>query len=333
MPGQKRPLGVAVIPLETRLDILQYIAVRADELDYDGFALPETWAYDTAVLLTAIARQTRNLHLMAGIWGVWGRSAANIAMAAATLNMVSNGRFELGLGASTPQLTEGWHDRPFRAPYSQFRQVVTQVRALLTGERIPLSVETEQRSLRLNLPPQPELPIYLAATSPKSIRLAGELGDGWLPFLVTRDKLPEYIAMMRASADAAGRRQKIDVSAAIPVGVAPDRATARRAVAWLIAFYIVMMGDIYRNALIRQGYEAEVKAVLDANQGRRPAFLVPPEAEVLLEQLAIYGTPAEIAGQFGAWYDAGLTRPTVFLNANLEKEQIDLILRAAKGET
>ena len=333
MAGQKRPLSVAVIPLETRLEILRYVAVRADELGYDGFSLPETWSYDTAVLLTAISMQTRRIKLMAGIWGVWGRTAASIAMAAATLNMIGNGRFQLGLGASTPQLVEGWHDRPFRDPYAQFRQVVTQVRALLEGERIPLRNETEQRALGLNLPPQLEIPIYLAATSLKSIRMAGELGDGWLSFLVTRDRLPEYIEMMQASADAAGVQKDLVVSAVIPVSVAQDRETARRGVAWLVAFYTVMMGDIYRKALIRQGYAEEVEAILAANQGRRPAFSVPPEGEALLEQLAIYGTPGEIAGQFDAWYEAGVTNPGVFLNANMDKTQIELTLRAAKGET
>lgn len=330
MSHSDRPLGVTVMPIENRLDMLQYVAVRADELGYDGFGLPETWSYDTAVLLTAIAQQTNQIKLLSGIWGVWGRSPATIAMAAATLNMVSNGRFQLGLGASTPQLTEGWHDRPFVKPYSQLRQTVTQVRALLNGERIPLAGETGERPLALNLPPQPDLPIYIAATSPKSIRLAGEIADGWLPYLVARDILPDYIALMQAGAEAAGGTKPLTVSAAIPVSVAADRATARQGAAWIIAFYIVLMGDVYRNALIRQGFGDEVQAVLAANSGRRPT-IVPAEAEKLLEQLTIYGTPAEIADQFDAWYKAGMTLPTVMLNPNLAKEQIDLILQAAKG--
>lgn len=330
MSHSNRPLGVVVMPMENRLDILQYVAVRADALGYVGFALPETWSYDTAVLLTAIAQQTKKIKLMSGIWGVWGRSAATIAMAAATLNIVSNGRFQLGLGASTPQLTEGWHDWPFTKPYTQLRQTVIQVRALLNGERIPLQNETGERPLALNLPPQPDLPIYIAATSPKSIRLAGEVADGWLPFLVARDKLPEYIALMQAGAEDAGVSKPLNVSAAIPVSVAPDRTTARQGAAWIIAFYIVMMGDVYRNSLIRQGYEAEVQAVLAANEGRRPT-IVPPEAEVLLEQLTIYGTPGEISEQLAAWYEVGMTLPSVLLNPNLEKAQIDLILQAAKG--
>jgi alkanesulfonate monooxygenase SsuD/methylene tetrahydromethanopterin reductase-like flavin-dependent oxidoreductase (luciferase family) len=90
------------------------------------------------------------------------------------------------------------------------------------------------------------------------------------------------------------------------------------------------MGDVYRNAVIRQGFGDEVQAVLAANSGRRPA-IVPPEAEALLEQLTIYGTPTEIADQFDAWYEAGMTLPTVMLNPNLEKEHIDLILQAAQG--
>jgi alkanesulfonate monooxygenase SsuD/methylene tetrahydromethanopterin reductase-like flavin-dependent oxidoreductase (luciferase family) len=318
------------MPIENRLDILQYVAVRADALGYEGFGLPETWSYDTAVLLSAIAQQTKQIKLTSGIWGVWGRSAATIAMAAATLNMVSNGRFQLGLGASTPQLTEGWHERPFDKPYTQLRQTVLQVRALLNGERVSLQGETEERPLALNLPPQPDLPIYIAATSPKSIRLAGEIADGWFPYLVARDKLPEHIDLMQAGAEAAGVTKTLTVSGAIPVSVAPDRATARQGAAWIIAFYIVLMGDVYRNALIRQGFGDEVQAVLEANKGRRPS-IVPPEAERLLEQLTIYGTPNEIAEQFDAWYEAGMTLPIVMLNPNLEKDHVDLILQAAKG--
>jgi alkanesulfonate monooxygenase SsuD/methylene tetrahydromethanopterin reductase-like flavin-dependent oxidoreductase (luciferase family) len=137
---------------------------------------------------------------------------------------------------------------------------------------------------------------------------------------------------MQAGAEAAGGTKPLTVSAAIPVSVAADRGTARQGAAWIIAFYIVLMGDVYRNALIRQGFGDEVQAVLAANSGRRPT-IVPAEAEKLLEQLTIFGTPAEIADQFDAWYKAGMTLPTVMLNPNLAKEQIDLILQAAKGGT
>src|SRR5215831_16045671 len=100
-------IAIAVTPLENRLDVIASIAREADRLGYDGFFLPETWAYDTLVVLTRAAVDTHRIRLGTGILGVWNRSAATIAMAAATLDTISGGRFTLGLGASTPQLAEG----------------------------------------------------------------------------------------------------------------------------------------------------------------------------------------------------------------------------------
>src|SRR5207245_6731471 len=91
------------------------------------------------------------------------RSAATNAMAAATLHAISGGRFVLGLGASTPQLAEGLHDTPFEPPVPRMRRMVTQIRALLRGERIPLAVTTSARALKLNVQPAPTLPIHIAA--------------------------------------------------------------------------------------------------------------------------------------------------------------------------
>ena len=92
-----------------------------------------------------------------------------------------DGRFILGLGSSTSQLVEGLHDISYVSPYEKLRQVVTQVRALLLGDRIPQSISTDARPLRLNLAARPDIPIYLAASTNRSIRLAGELCDGWIP--------------------------------------------------------------------------------------------------------------------------------------------------------
>ena len=324
---ERQNLGVSVMPLETRLDTILYLGKKADELGYNQFALPETWSYDMTSLMAALAVQTEQISLSTGILGMWGRSPATVAMAAATINMLSNGRFELGIGASTPQIAEGLHDVPYSKPYSKLRQTLTQIRALLNGERVPIEDVDGIRPLKLNLPPQPDIPIFLAATSPKSIQLAGELADGWLPFLITRDKLGEMAAILQASAKAAGRTQPIGVFPAMPTIVAPTHEEARAGAAWFVAFYIVMMGDMYRTSLMRQGYEAEVTAVLQANEGRKPA-IVPPAAEVLLEQLTIFGTPDEVPAQMAKWVEAGATRPGMLLLPNLTNEQIDFTLAA-----
>src|SRR4029450_11880571 len=100
--------------------------------------------------------------------------AGTLAMGASTLAGISGGRFVLGLGASTAQLTEGLHDVPFVAPIARMRRTVTQVRALLRGERIPLGAASSARPLKLNLAPTADLPIFLAALTDESGRLPRE---------------------------------------------------------------------------------------------------------------------------------------------------------------
>src|SRR5262245_30931402 len=166
-------IAVSVMPLETRRDVLLEVARRADRLGYDAFVMPETWAHDITVLLAEVALKTERIGLGTSILGVWNRSPATIAMAAATLAELSRGRFALGLGASTPQLTEGLHDVVYTRPLARMRQTITQVRALLQGERVPLVVAKEARALKLNLPPASTIPIALAALGDDSVRLAG----------------------------------------------------------------------------------------------------------------------------------------------------------------
>src|ERR671936_1393209 len=124
----RRRIGLSVMLLESRREAIIGLVTEGDRLGYDAFFMPEAWAYDMTVLLAEAAARTTRITLGTGILGVWNRSAATIAMAAATLHAMSNGRFVLGLGASTPQLAEGLHDTPFEAPLARMRRTVTQVR-------------------------------------------------------------------------------------------------------------------------------------------------------------------------------------------------------------
>jgi alkanesulfonate monooxygenase SsuD/methylene tetrahydromethanopterin reductase-like flavin-dependent oxidoreductase (luciferase family) len=321
-------IGVAVMPLENRRDALVGVARQADLLGYDVFLQSETWAHDTTVLLAEMAMRTERITLASGILGVWNRSAGTLAMAASTLAALSGGRFVLGLGASTPTLTEGLHDVPFAAPLGRLRRTVTQVRALLKGERIPLAVTTTARALKLNVPPAPDVPIFVAALADASVRLAGELADGWLPFLYPRDRLADGIARLREGAARAGDpARRLAVWPTVPAVVAETSARARAGAAWFVAFYLTTMGPLYRQSLVRQGFGREVEAVLAANA---PNFAgaVPPEADALLEQLTVYGTPAEARARLARWHAAGADVPVVFLQPNLSTDEIDYALRA-----
>jgi alkanesulfonate monooxygenase SsuD/methylene tetrahydromethanopterin reductase-like flavin-dependent oxidoreductase (luciferase family) len=249
-------------------------------------------------------------------------------MAAATLASTSRGRFVLGLGASTPQLAEGLHDVPFATPIARMRRMLVQVRALLRGERIPLAVTTSARALKLNVPPVPELPIYLAALGEQSVRLTGELADGWMPFIYPRSCLALGVEQMREGAARAGHPERLPlVCPSVPAVVSADPARAREGAAWFVAFYLVSMGTLYRRSLARQGFGKEVEAVLAANS---PKFtgVVPADAEELLEQLTVYGTPPEARRRLGRWHEASAAFPVLLLRPNLTPEERALTLEA-----
>src|SRR6266852_2788627 len=322
------PVGVSVMPLENRREALIGVATTAERLGYDAYFLPETWAQDITVLMAEAALRTERLLLGTGILGVWGRSSGTLAMAAASLAEVSAGRFVLGLGASTAQLTEGLHDVPFVAPLAKTRRTVTQVRALLRGERVPLGVATGARPLKLNLALTGAVPIFVAALTDESVRLAGELADGWLPFLYPRRCLPQGLALLREGAARSGDAdRRVSVYPSIPTVVADDPAEARAGAAWFVSFYLTTMGPLYRRSLARQGFGREIDAVIGANTPRFTAA-VPPEAEVLLEELTVFGTPVEARERLAQWHAAGADMPLVFIRPDLAPQEIERTLSA-----
>jgi alkanesulfonate monooxygenase SsuD/methylene tetrahydromethanopterin reductase-like flavin-dependent oxidoreductase (luciferase family) len=322
------PLGFSLMPLENRHEVLVRLAVEAERAGHSAFYLPETWAHDTTVLLGEAAARTKQIELGTGVLGVWNRSAATIAMAASTLDTISGGRFALGLGASTAQLVEGLHDVPYAAPVERMRRVLTQVRALLKGERVPLAPGAGARALRLNLPPAPRVPINLAGLSPETVKLAGELADGWMPFLYPRSRLRDGEALLREGRARDGAPKSAPrILPSIPTVVAADGAEARKGAAWFVAFYLTSMGPFYPRTISRLGFEREVQAVVAANTTRGSA-VVPPEAEALLEELTVYGTPDEARERLARWRKAGAELPILLLPPQLEPAQIDFTLSA-----
>jgi alkanesulfonate monooxygenase SsuD/methylene tetrahydromethanopterin reductase-like flavin-dependent oxidoreductase (luciferase family) len=316
--------------METRRDVIVRAAVLADELGYEVFSVPEGWGLDSAPVLTEIALRTSKIRLASGVVSVWGRTPATLAMTAATLHQVSEGRYILGLGASTRALAEGFHDVPFEHPAAKLRDVVIKVRALLAGEPARLSNVTAAYPLRLGQPPAPELPIWIAALGERSLRVTAELGDAWIPALVPRDSLAGRSARLRELRQAAAPdAPPITVAAGPLTVVGEDTESARDLAATCVAWYLTAMGDVYATSVSRQGYAAEVKQIIAANPRPSPRRgTVPPGAEAVLDQLAAYGTADQVTKQLGEW-DRAADIVTVMLPPGLPWEAIDATLRAA----
>jgi len=322
--------GVGLTPMETRRDVIVRAAVLADELGYEIFAVPEGWGLDSTPVLTEIALRTARIRLASAVLSVWGRTPATLAMTAATLHQISGGRYVLGLGTSTKALVEGFHDTAFEHPAAKLRDVATKVRALLAGQPAQLSHVPAAHPLRLGQPPAPEVPIWVAALGRQTIQVAAELGDGWIPALVARDRLPGWAAELRKLHEAAvPHARPLTVAAGPLTAVDQDAATARDIAATCTAWYLSAMGEVYARSVSGQGYAAQVQAILAANPRPSPRrATVPPEAQAVLDQLAAYGTPGQVCAHLQAWDDAA-DIVTIMLPPGLPWPTIEATLRAA----
>ena len=328
MTGHRR--GVALTPMETRRDVIVRTATLADELGYELFAVPEGWGLDSAPVLAEIAIHTARIQLASGVLSVWGRTPATLAMTAATLDQISGGRYVLGLGASTRALVEGFHDTLFEHPAGKLRDVLTTVRALLAGQPAQLRHAPAARRLHLGQPPAPHIPIWVAALGRHTTRVAAELGDGWIPALVARDRLPSWAAELARLRQAAAPDARALTVAAGPLTVADeDPASARRIAAACTAWYLSAMGDVYARSLSGQGFAAEVRAILDANPRPSPRHgTVPAASQVILDQLAVYGTGGQVREQLQLW-DRTADIVVILLPPGIPWHNIEATLRAA----
>ena len=327
MTAQRR--GVGLTPMETRRDVIVAAAMLADELGYEIFAVPEGWGLDSTPVLTEIALRTSRIHLASGVLSVWGRTPATLAMTAATLHQVCGGRYLLGLGASTKSLAEGFHDTAFEHPAAKLRDAVTKVRALLAGQPARLGHATAARSLRLGQPAA-DLPIWVAALGHHTTRVAAELGDGWIPALVARDRLPGWAAQLRQLRDAAAPHARPLTVAAGPITAAHENADAARDIAAACtAWYLGAMGGVYARSVSGQGYAAEVQSVIAANPRPSPRKgTVPPSAQGVLDQLAAYGTCDQVREQLKPW-DHAADIVTILLPPGMPWPDIEATLLAA----
>ncbi|MEC9347557.1 MAG: LLM class flavin-dependent oxidoreductase [Pseudomonadota bacterium] len=298
--------GIALTPMETRRDVIVRMAVLADRLGYELFSVPEGWGFDSTLVLTEIALKTRRLRPMSGILSIWTRTPGAIAMNAATLADISGGRYVLGLGASTRALVEGYHGVPYSRPRKRLIETTEEIRRLLRGDRAEIPDDLDSRPLKMGQAPHPDLPVYIAAIGPKTIRAAALHGDGWFPYCYARDRFARAVPDLRAARAEAGLDPEAFTILGGPmVSLRVDRDQARAAVAANIAWYITAMGDVYAGSLRRQGFGTAVKAVIAANPKPHPQTgIVPDGAAQLLDQLSLHGRAEDITRGLDAWDDA-----------------------------
>jgi F420-dependent oxidoreductase-like protein len=295
---------------------------EAERIGVTSVWVAEAWGQDALTPLAFLAAQTERIRLGSAIAQLGARTPAMLAMSAMSLQLLSGGRFRLGIGTSGPQVMEGWHGVRFEAPLAVTRETIEIVRTVAAGERLshrgrayelPLP-GGQGRAIRSMLPPT-AVPVYVASLGPRNLELTGELADGWIGNTFMPEHAGVFLDPLRTGAAKAGRSMA-DLDLVIPVGVEitvdeESAAAAAQRHARGYAFTIGAMGsreqNFYNAAFRRQGYGADVDAVQDlwlAGRRDEAADRVPVE---LGAKTNLIGTPDMITERLRLYRDAGVT--------------------------
>jgi probable F420-dependent oxidoreductase len=305
-------IGIAFSGGMHAADIVDCVRL-AEQLGYDSAWVAEGHGGDQFAILAACATATSRIRLGTAISSVFVRTAPTIAMAAATVDQLSQGRFILGLGSSHKVQVEPEHGVAYGQPLARVRETVAVVRALLRDSNVRHQGETtriEQFELWFK-PYRTDLPIYLSALFPKMTALTGEIADGVILTRSTLQTAAEIRANLATGAAQAGRDAgRIEVTSLLPVSVADDRRAALDALRQGVAFYAGFFPR-YNQLMARHGFGAEAAAVAEAwRRGDRDAAAA-AVSDGMIEATSVAGTPGDCRARLEAYRQSGIDLPIV----------------------
>jgi F420-dependent oxidoreductase-like protein len=291
------------------------LAGQADREGLDSVWVAEAWGQDAVSVLGHLTAVTERIGLGSALMQIPARTPAMTAMTAATLDVLSGGRFHLGLGVSGPQVSEGWHGVPFARPLSRTREYVEVVRAALAREgpleyagrefRLPLEGSGLGKPLKLLARPvQKRIPVYLGAIGPKAVAQAAEIADGWIPFMFTPSRAAELLAPFEGG--------ETEIAPAVLVCLDDDRDRARDLARPWLALYLGGMGardkNFYVETAERFGHgdaAREVQRRFEAGDREGAARALTPE---LIDGSAICCGYGELDERLAEYERAGADR-------------------------
>jgi len=310
-------------------ELIQY-AQLADRLGVDCLWSAEAWGNDAITPLAFVAGHTSDIKLGTGIMQISARAPSMIAMTALTLSAFSNNRFILGLGVSGPQVVEGLHGVPYRAPLTRLKETVEIVRTAFRGEKLIFDgachtlprAGGEGKPIRLDHPPNPEIPVFLATLAPRSLEYTGAAADGWLGTSFSPNYPEAHFQHLRRGAESAGRSLKdLELQAACIVAIGPDVEALIDARRPAVAFQMGAMGsantNFYNEAFQRAGFTEDALAIqsLWLEGKRKEAAARVPDA--MVTEFGAIGTPEMVKERFQRYKDVGIDSLGIRIDGDL----------------
>jgi F420-dependent oxidoreductase-like protein len=301
------------------------IAQEAERLGYHSVWTAEAWGSDAITPLTWVAAKTERINVGTAIMQIPARTPSNAAMTAATLDLLTGGRFLMGLGVSGPQVVEGWHGVVYGKLLKRTREYVEIVRTVLKREKsleyhgeyydIPIKGGTGLgKPLKLIIHPlRKEIPIYIAAIGPKNVALAGEIADGWLPVFLSPKRMSEFRRSLEegfAQRVDGKKLEDYDIAPTVSVVVGPDLKACRDHVRPNIALYVGGMGargkNFYNDLACRYGYEEAAAKIQDLYLAGRKVEAMAAIPDELIDEVALCGPKERIQDLIAMWREAGV---------------------------
>lgn len=303
-------IGIAFSGGPTASEIRDCVRL-AEDLGYESAWVAEGHGGDQFAVLAACATATRRIQLGTSITSVFVRTAPTIAMAAATVDELSGGRFILGVGSSHKVQVEPEHGVVYGKPIERVRDTVEIVRALLREGRVQHHGETvriENFDLWFK-PHRPELPIYVAGLFPKMVAVCGEIADG---IILTRSTLSTARSVRQNLTEGAKRvgrdASKIVVSSLLPTAVAATRTEALDMMRPGLALYAGFFPR-YNRLIAEHGFAAEAQAIAEAWQRGDKAAAARAVSDAMIDATSVAGTPEECRARLDAYRQSGIDLP------------------------
>ncbi|KAG2480526.1 MAG: LLM class flavin-dependent oxidoreductase [Nitrosopumilales archaeon] len=274
----------------------------------DTIWIPETWGMENFSMLSMVSQKVNSPKIGSSIINIYSRSPSLMAMGAATVDTISNGRLVLGLGTSSMPIVEDFHGMKFEKPVSRMREYVEIIRLVLSGKQVNYDgnfFKLKNFSLLIK-PLRNSIPIYLAAVNQKMVEMTWEIADGVIFYLRPISELKNTIEKMQ-------NKKKIDVSCQLITCVSKDSQKAIDRARKTLAFYI-SVGEIYRNFLAKNGFQNETEEIFQEFEKSGLEHVHEFVSDSMIESLTICGNPQECLTKLNKFKDTGLDLPILQFN-------------------
>jgi len=337
-------LGYSGAALAIPVELVQ----RAEALGYDSVWTAEAYGSDAVTPLAFLAGKTQHIKLGTAIMQLAGRTPANAAMSAATVDaLAGGGRFIAGIGVSGPQIVEGWYGQPWGKPYWRIKDYVEIMRKVFRREG-PVAHEGREISLPYTGPGamgvgkplksilhmRPDIPIYLGTGNEATVKLTAEIADGWLPLGFVPGSLPEYRPWLEEGFRRAGGGKgfgNFEIQASVHVEVDADVKAALAKLKPEVALYVGGMGhrdkNFHKDIMIRRGFGQAADRIQELYLAQRKDEAAAAVPDEWVDTKSLVGPPARIKQRYRAWEDSGLTGLTV---RSKNPEAIEVMAEAAR---